>query len=489
VAPDRSVDPAVSSHAAPAVTGDRQARPARALATVVLRRALVGTDAVALAASIAIALELGDQDGRAGTQLAWALAFVPVLIVVFKLYGLYDRDEKRISHSTLNDVPAVFHALLVGTLGLWVWIKLLAPHHVTLLQGCLLLIIGFAGVVASRAATRAVVRRVVSPERVLVVGSGPAADVLLRKLQASRNPGLELVGYLAGEDEPAPTLASRLRKLGGYADLEPVCRVQCIERVIMAAPAFADDQLTDMIRRAGDSDVKVSVLPTVAGALGPNTELDDVEGVVVLGVNRPRLSRSSWALKRVLDVTVASVLLLFLLPFLPVVALAIKLDSRGPVFFAHERLGRRGRRIKMWKLRTMVEDAEQRVDELRAQSAHDAWLLLPDDPRVTRVGRFLRSWSIDELPQLWNVVRGEMSLVGPRPMPPDIDRHISGWGRRRLDLTPGITGLWQVLGRTSIPFEEMIELDYLYVTNWSVWGDIRLLLRTVGAVLSRRGAN
>jgi lipopolysaccharide/colanic/teichoic acid biosynthesis glycosyltransferase len=186
---------------------------------------------------------------------------------------------------------------------------------------------------------------------------------------------------------------------------------------------------------------------------------------------------------------VSAVGLLLTLPLLPLVAVAIKLESPGPVFHVQERIGRRGRRFRLYKLRTMVADAERRADELRTQSRHAAWLLLDRDPRITRVGRVLRRTSIDELPQLWNVVRGEMSLVGPRPMPPDVDRHINGWGRLRLDIAPGITGLWQVLGRASIPFEEMLKLDYVYVTNWSVWEDVRLLLRTVFAVLSMRGAN
>jgi lipopolysaccharide/colanic/teichoic acid biosynthesis glycosyltransferase len=137
----------------------------------------------------------------------------------------------------------------------------------------------------------------------------------------------------------------------------------------------------------------------------------------------------------------------------------------------------------------MVRDAEARVDELRAESAHHAWLLLERDPRITRVGRLLRRTSVDELPQLWNVLRGDMSLVGPRPLPAYEDAHVTGWQRRRLDFPPGITGIWQVLGRVSIPFEEMLKLDYLYVTNWTLRGDVMILLRTVSAVLSRRGAN
>ncbi len=171
------------------------------------------------------------------------------------------------------------------------------------------------------------------------------------------------------------------------------------------------------------------------------------------------------------------------------IAIAIKLSSSGPVFHRQRRIGQGGRSFRIVKFRTMVKDAETKGHELAELSAHPVWLLLENDPRITRVGRFLRHWSLDEIPQLWNVLRGEMSLVGPRPMPPSVDEHISGWGRRRLDLTPGITGLWQVLGRTTISFEEMVKLDYLYVTNWSLWQDIRLLIHTLPAVLGRRGVN
>jgi lipopolysaccharide/colanic/teichoic acid biosynthesis glycosyltransferase len=143
----------------------------------------------------------------------------------------------------------------------------------------------------------------------------------------------------------------------------------------------------------------------------------------------------------------------------------------------------------MLKLRTMVADAEAHRAELLAQSTDPGWLHVERDPRITRVGRLLRSTSLDELPQLWNVLRGDMSLVGPRPLIGEEDRMVGDWARGRLDLTPGITGLWQVLGRTSIPFEEMVKLDYLYVTNWSLWGDVRLILRTLPAVLTRDGAS
>jgi lipopolysaccharide/colanic/teichoic acid biosynthesis glycosyltransferase len=168
---------------------------------------------------------------------------------------------------------------------------------------------------------------------------------------------------------------------------------------------------------------------------------------------------------------------------------AIKLDSPGPVLFAQKRVGKGGRRFRLFKFRSMVADADGRRSELVHRSTDLNWLKLDHDPRITRVGGYLRRLSLDELPQLWNVLRGEMSMVGPRPLIEAEDERVEDWGRRRLDLTPGITGYWQVLGRTRIPFEEMVKLDYLYVMNWSLWCDVRLILRTLPTVLSGRGAN
>jgi len=176
-------------------------------------------------------------------------------------------------------------------------------------------------------------------------------------------------------------------------------------------------------------------------------------------------------------------------PVMLAVAVAVKRDSAGPILFRHKRVGRGGRPLRVPKFRTMVVDAEALRAPLLARSRDPHWLLLDDDPRVTRLGRVLRRTSLDELPQLWSVLKGDMSLVGPRPLVEDEDRQITGWGRGRLDLTPGLTGLWQVLGRTSIPFEEMVKLDYVYVTNWSLWGDVMLLLRTLPVLLTKRGAN
>jgi lipopolysaccharide/colanic/teichoic acid biosynthesis glycosyltransferase len=186
---------------------------------------------------------------------------------------------------------------------------------------------------------------------------------------------------------------------------------------------------------------------------------------------------------------VSAVCLVLTAPLMLLIALLVKLESPGPAIFRQERVGRRGRPFRVAKFRTMVVDAEDRLDSLRAESKSSKWLKLDHDPRVTRLGRILRLTSLDELLQFWNVLKGEMSLVGPRPLSTTDDAQVGGWARDRLDLAPGITGSWQVLGRTDIPFDGMVKLDYLYVTNWSLWRDVRIMLDTVPALLTSQGAN
>jgi lipopolysaccharide/colanic/teichoic acid biosynthesis glycosyltransferase len=193
------------------------------------------------------------------------------------------------------------------------------------------------------------------------------------------------------------------------------------------------------------------------------------------------------AVKRAVDVLLAVLFLLAALPVLLVVALLVKLDSPGPVLFRQTRIGRGGRAFSMFKFRSMYDRADELKDQLRHRNEADGLFKIADDPRITKVGKLLRRSSLDELPQLFNVVAGRMSLVGPRPLVPEEDREIRGWHRRRLELTPGMTGPWQVLGSARIPLREMVTIDYLYVANWGLWGDVKILLRTVGAVFARRG--
>lgn len=457
--------------------------------TYTLRRLLLVSDAIAIAVALGLALKLAGAHGRSIADLGWGLLSLPVWALLFKTYGLYDRDDKRISHSTVDDVPWVFHVLVVGSLGLWAFYRVSPYDELILAEGLSFFGLGFVGVLSNRAIVRALARLTTAPERVLIVGGGPMAELLLRKMVTHPEYRLNPVGYLDGIAgvEP-PRGAGDLPHLGDVHDLAVVCRVAEIDRVLIS-PSVDEAIMLDLIRQTRGLDVRVSIVPNVVDVLGPAVEIDDVEGITVLGINPPEFNRSSRVLKRGMDIAIAAGALLLSAPIIALCAIAVRLDSPGPAFFAQERVGREGRRFRLFKLRTMELGADARTEELRVLSADPAWLLLDHDPRITRVGRFLRHTSLDELPQLLCVLRGDMSLVGPRPLTPRDQGNVTGWGERRLDLTPGITGLWQVLGRTTIPFDEMVKLDYLYVTNWSLWGDVRLLLRTLPAVLRRRGVN
>jgi exopolysaccharide biosynthesis polyprenyl glycosylphosphotransferase len=275
----------------------------------------------------------------------------------------------------------------------------------------------------------------------------------------------------------------------GDVDAASVLREQKIDRVVISAEGIEDEQLLELVCLCRNLGVRISALPSLAAMMGPSATIDHLEGITLIGMNQPSLARSSRVLKRAMDLVGASLLLLFTVPIWVPAAIAIKLDSPGPVLFWQERVGRGGTPFRVAKFRSMVRNAEELREYLLAESRQKLWLDLEHDPRITRVGRFLRLTSLDELPQLLNVLRGEMSLVGPRPLIVEEDRNVSGWARGRLDLTPGITGVWQVLGRARIPFEQMIMIDYLYVANWSLWTDVKLILRTLPAVLTRRGAN
>jgi exopolysaccharide biosynthesis polyprenyl glycosylphosphotransferase len=453
-----------------------------------VRRALAVSDTLAIVVAIGF-VDLFVANRNGAREAMWGLVALPAILLLFNAYGLYRRDSKRISHSTLDDLPWLFHALVVGSLLLWLY------YHVTIRGGIKFLdLLAFSCVtIVSVTVFRKVARHLVharrGPERVLLLGDAEAINVVARKMRAHSRYRAEPVARIATSgtqrsDIDLP-IVGRLTDL----DLSAVVSELDVERIVLAQGELAEPTLLEFHRRCKELSVKVSVLPELCDVMGPSVEIDDVEGVTLLGINPPVLSPSSRMAKRCMDLVGASVMLIFAAPLMALIAIAIKLDSRGPVLFHQVRVGRRDTRFALLKFRTMVTIAEQMTEQLRAQSKDPHWLHLEHDPRITRLGRLLRSTSLDELPQLWNVLRGQMSLVGPRPLIEAEDSLLLDWARNRIDLTPGLTGLWQVLGRTSIPFEEMVKLDYIYVTNWSLWTDVRLMVRTVAVVLSRRGAN
>ena len=422
------------------------------------------------------------------TDLAWSLLPLPGWMLLLRAYGLYEGDIKRFNRGVMRDLPDVVHAALVGSVLFWLYTNVTPLPVADVGELLVFACVAGTGVLALRVAARRVMRRVLGPERVVIVGDSVSIPLLTRKLQGPREFDVDLVGVVSGADSigrGGPPLLGH----AGALDLADVAARYRIDRVILAGTEAIHGTLADLVRRAHRLGLKVDYLPHPLDVVGAGVEVDDIEGVTVFGLYPPVLCRSSRCVKRTVDVLGAIVLLVLTAPLMLLIAVAVKLDSRGPVLFRHERIGRGGRRFTIAKFRTMVDGAEAMAEQLRGLSRDPHWLLLDQDPRITRVGRLLRVSSLDELPQLWSVLKGDMSLVGPRPLVEAEDRQIIGWGRGRLDLTPGLTGLWQVLGRTSIPFEEMVKLDYIYVTNWSVWGDVRLLLRTVLVLFTRRGAN
>jgi exopolysaccharide biosynthesis polyprenyl glycosylphosphotransferase len=266
-----------------------------------------------------------------------------------------------------------------------------------------------------------------------------------------------------------------------------------VERVVIAFSQDSHERTLDLIRSMKDMDIQIDVVPRLFELVGPNFDMHSVEGIPLLGLPPPRLSRSSMLLKRTFDLALTIPGLVALIPVFALIALLIKRDSPGPVFFRQVRMGCNGQTFRIWKFRTMRADADERKPEVAHLNKHlldggdPRMFKIPDDPRETRIGRLLRRHSLDELPQLFNVLRGEMSLVGPRPLILDEDRHVLEWARQRLNLKPGCTGPWQVQGGSAIPFEEMVRLDYLYVTGWSTFGDLKLVVRTVPILLGTHG--
>ena len=437
------------------------------------RRLLGVADVLAAAVAIVVGGALVDAD----LVNIWSLVGLPLNVITAKTVGLYDRDEVVIHKTTLNDAPKLFYVTTLFTL---VYTVVQADVHNTTIATSTILVLWsilFGGIMAARWTARRVARAITPAERCVLVGDTTHAQRVKRLLASHPTLNAELVAII-----PFKRVTARgedAQEFGEYLSRSDFHRV-----IVTHTDADAGDMI-DTIRVFKARGIKVSVLPTLFDVLGSAVEFDDLGGATLLGVRRYGLSRSSRVLKRGLDVAVAGVVLVALAPFFAVIAVLIKRGSPGPVFFRQTRVGRGETRFEMVKFRTMRSDAEERKVELLDRNETRGLFKIADDPRITRVGRILRRSSIDELPQLWNVLRGEMSLVGPRPLVLDEDEQVIGWHRRRLDLTPGMTGAWQTLGNR-VPLEDMVALDYLYIVNWSLWSDIELLLRTIPHVLRRR---
>lgn len=428
-----------------------------------------------------------------GLPLASAAAVGGICAVLWPLVaficGLYSAGDLR---SWVSGVPDMRWLLFIALAVSWPlhatagWLGSTTPGRAALVASLVTFVVSVCGRAGARGIAHASERL---RERTLIVGSGVVAAEVADKLRTHTEAGLIPVGII--DDEVHEAIGLDLPCLGSLGELGEVIAGHRVDRVIIAFTQASHQQLLNVIRTCRDDRVPVHVVPRLYEFLDGARELDNVGGLPLISLGVPRLSTVSHAAKRALDVVVSFATMVLAAPAFAAIALAIKLESPGPVFFRQVRVGRGGERFELLKFRSMYNGADARKSELLAvNDVQDGVMFkIYEDPRVTPVGAFLRRYSLDEFPQMVNVLRGQMSLVGPRPLVvPEADALAEQWHRRRQDLRPGLTGPWQIYGRSTIPFHDMVRLDYQYVANWSLGRDFQILLATAPAVLSGRGA-
>jgi exopolysaccharide biosynthesis polyprenyl glycosylphosphotransferase len=481
-----AIGPPAPAYDQPTIGPDRgdQGRRVNLRRDKLFRHSLLVADMGAFVAALVVL----DQLSSRSLRFTW-LSVVGLLglFLVGKVSGLYDRDEALLHKTTLDEAPSLFQVATLGVLCVWLGGEFVfAGGNLDRSEVLWLWLMLVVFLVLARVGARAIALRLSPAERCLFVGDHGTALTIESKLGDQRGLKAELVANI----DPAEASAWSTDTLSAprLSEIRDLARALDVQRAIIAPDSLEPQRMLDLVSTLEAVGVKVSVLPRLLEVVGSSVEFDDIHGVTVMGVKRFALSRSSLIVKRAFDLTAALIGLLAMAPVMLVIAIAIKLDSKGPVFFRQCRVGRHGIHFGLFKFRTMIQGADEMKESLRDRNEAQGGLFkIADDPRVTRVGRFLRKSALDELPQLLNIARGEMSLVGPRPLVVDEDQNVKGWYRRRLELMPGMTGPWQILGPARVPLQEMGAMDYLYVANWSLWGDLKLLLRTVPHVLGRRG--
>lgn len=447
------------------------------------RRLLALADVLSAVVAVGVGVLVAPGDSY---PTAYMLLVIPLVVLTAKIIGLYDRDENLVHKTTLDEAPALFQVAITSTLTVWLLDHVLVTAPLDKGQVVVMLALLFLLLGLTRTQARRLAQRLSPPERLLVIGAAADAERIHSKLCSGTRPcRAEVIGRVPAERERRADRDEHV--LGILADLDFVLASNKVDRVVICPHGATPEDMLDTIRLVKGLGVKVSVMPRLFEVVGSSVEFDDLGGMTLLGLRRYELTKSSASLKRVFDVTGALAGLVVLAPFFALAATVIKLTSTGPVFFKQPRVGRGGETFGMYKFRTMYDGADQMKAELAHRNEADGFFKIAEDPRITTVGRLLRRASLDELPQLINVLRGEMSLVGPRPLVHEEDARIEGWFRRRLDVTPGMTGAWQVLGSSRVPMREMVTIDYLYRANWSLWLDTKILLRTVPHVLRRHG--
>lgn len=427
-----------------------------------------------------------------GPYIPFALIYAGILWLIYQGNGLYRAVRGRALMEEVYTIGSGVASAIVVLLALFFVFQPLVFSRLMLLY---VAVVTVALLTLARVVRRAVEAHLrskgIGVERVLVVGAGEAGQAVLRTMMARRDLGYQPIGYMDETDDNSDRAdLGRVKWLGSPENLRSTIRRHHVDLVVIALPWSSHDRIQSLTRAARRAGAEVRLVPDVFQLNMRQVQVENLDGIPLLGFNdERRFAGTNRVIKRAIDIgliLLASPILLLILAF---TALAIRLESPGPVFYTARRVGENGREFDMLKFRSMIPDAEkyqqQLVEQLGEDPRHPKF---KNDPRVTRVGRVIRAISVDELPQLVNVLLGQMSLVGPRPPTPDEVALYEPWHMQRLHGIPGITGLWQVSGRSHVPFDEMCLLDIYYLENWSVWLDLQILVMTLPRVLLRHGA-
>jgi exopolysaccharide biosynthesis polyprenyl glycosylphosphotransferase len=416
--------------------------------------------------------------------------YTVVLIAALKIEGAW---TLRRSSSWLDEVYAIINGTTTGmavVLVIIFGIRPLAFSRLLLLYVSVLTVFFLS---LSRLVKRSIEsyqrRRGIGVARTIIVGAGEVGMTVMRTLVARPDMGYKLVGFVeTGPNQIGDTIG-RFHRLGGLDNLEATLAEHNTDEVIITLPSDQNYMIQQVIRQCQKAGVRTRIVPDFFQMSLSQVDIDYLAGIPLIGVRELYLGRGPRLVKRIIDVVASTIALIVSVPLMLIVALAIKFDSKGPIFFQQQRLGEKERPFKCIKFRSMRVGAEEEQETLRDLNEADGPLFkIKDDPRLTRIGRIIRRTSLDEFPQFINVLRGEMSLIGPRPPVPSEVESYKSWQRKRLAVKPGLSGLWQVSGRSDLTFDEMCLLDIYYIENWSLWLDVRIILRTIPQIFFGRGA-
>lgn len=455
---------------------------------------LMALDALLVALGLLLAtwLRLNIPFGMPGPTEAFLLP-IPVYVIAIVVYGaifaLLDvRNPYYVAHPA-QELQATTNAAALA------WLVFLGALYLTFRNVSRLQILYFFGlhlmlVILSRLAMRVLWferrRRKIDMRNVIVIGTNGVATQMFRLVQAHTWSGLSPVGMVALEKHQ---LTGNRHTIGTIDDIERIVQQHQVTEVVIAVERDVRLDFKTLMRRLQALPVNIRLVPQYTDLAFLQVNVENFSGMPLLTLKEPVLTPYQRLMKRVFDIIVTLVILVVALPVMAVIALLIRMDSPGPIIFKQTRIGERGRPFTMYKFRSMVKDAEWKQEEVLRYDAHGNIIHKnPEDPRVTQIGRVLRQTSLDELPQLFNILRGDMSLVGPRPeMPFLVDRY-EEWQRKRFEVPQGLTGWWQINGRANKPMHLSTDYDLFYVRNYSIWLDLQILWRTIWIVLSKRGA-